>query len=148
MISSNYRPVKLKFLAPNLNANAFNAYWIVFLVLNGVIRYFLTLFLMGVAIIAKFMSRSWWPKCGDVKIREGRYLVDFLQCYHSSLMKFEDQNCLSWPGYVLTMEDDLVQFWCGNMFKLSNVNPKSCYLVDGLEMDYCAWFLYMYAFRI
>ena len=41
-------------------------------------------------------------------------------------------------GTVLTMEDDRVQFWCGNMFKLSNVNPKSCYLVDGLEMDYCA----------
>ena len=53
MISSNLRPVKLKFLAPNLNANAFNAYLIVFLYYK-VIRYFLTLFHTGVAKFAKF----------------------------------------------------------------------------------------------
>ena len=108
-----------------------------------VIRYFLTLFHTGVAFIAKFyvmqMSNEMrWcqelEKCPD---------VDCLQCYYSSLMKLEDQNCLSWPGNVHTVEDDLVQFWRGNMVDLIEVNPRSYYLDDGLKMD-SMYMIFMY----
>ena len=51
-------------------------------------------------------------------------MVDVVQRYHSSLFKLEGQNCLSWPGYVLTLEDDLVQFWRGNMLNLIDMNLK------------------------
>ena len=62
-------------------------------------------------------------------------MVDCLQCYHSSLMKFEDQNCLSWPGYVLTIEDDLVQFWCGNMVTLDAMILCIGYLAYGMDFE-------------
>ena len=63
-------------------------------------------------------------------------------------MKLEDQNCLSWPGNVHTVEDDLVQFWRGNMVDLIEVNPRSYYLDDGLKMDSMYDFYVCNAFRI
>ena len=58
-------------------------------------------------------------------------------------MKLEDQNCLSRPGNVHTVEDDLVQFWRGNMVDLIEVNPRSYYLDDGLKMD-SMYMIFMY----
>ena len=49
-------------------------------------------------------------------------MLEVLQCYSSSPFKLEDQNCLTWPGNVLTVEDDYSNFGCGNMVKLTDAN--------------------------
>ena len=100
-----------------------------------VIRYFLTLFHTGVAFIAKFYVMQMSIEMRWCQELEKCPNVDCLQCYYSSLMKLEDQNCLSRPRNVHTVEDDLVQFWRGNMVDLIEVNPRSYYLDDGLKMD-------------
>ena len=58
-----------------------------------------------------------------------------LQRCHSSCLKFEDQNCLSRPGYVLAIEDDLVQFWCGNMVTLAAMILCIGYLAYGMDFE-------------
>ena len=50
-------------------------------------------------------------------------MLEVLQCCSSSPFKLEDQNCLTWPGNVLTVEDDYSNFGCGNMVKLTDVKP-------------------------
>ena len=77
---------------------------IVMLQLLEDIRYFLTLFRTGVAIIAKFYAMkviagpmSSFARCGEER------MLEVLQSKYSSLFKLEDQNCLLWPGYVLTL---------------------------------------------
>ena len=61
-------------------------------------------------------------------------IMDLQRC-HSSCLKFEDQNCLSRPGYVLAIEDDLFQFWCGNMVTLAAMILCIGYLAYGMDFE-------------
>ena len=54
-----------------------------------------------------------------------------VQCCHSSLLELEDQNCPFGRGMCLQLEDDLVQFWCGNMVKLAAMILSIGYLAHG-----------------
>ena len=54
-----------------------------------------------------------------------------VQCCHSSLLELEDQNCPFGRGMCWQFEDDLVQFWCGNMVKLAAMILSIGYLAHG-----------------
>ena len=62
-------------------------------------------------------------------------MLEVLQCYSSSPFKLEDQNCLTWPGNVLTVEDDYSNFGVGNIVNPFDLNPRTGHLVYGWEMD-------------
>ena len=57
-----------------------------------------------------------------------------VQCKYSSPLELEDQNCLFSARECVDSEDDLLQFWCGNMVKPMMGTPRTGHLVDGLEM--------------
>ena len=58
-----------------------------------------------------------------------------VQCCHSSLLELEDQNCPFGRGMCLQLEDDLVQFWCGNMVKLAAMILSIGYLAHGMDLE-------------
>ena len=53
-----------------------------------------------------------------------------------------------WPRECIDIKDDLVQFWCGNMVKLSALIQCIGYLAHGMDVELFVVILLLFAFRI
>ena len=87
-----------------------------------------------------------FSKCHDVKFEEC-HMVDAVQYKYFSPWELEDQNCLFWGPVCVDKEDDLGQFWCGNMVKLAAMILSIGYLALGMDLKLFFVIFTMYCFQ-